>query len=76
VILSVIAIDSQSVRVTWREPTQPNGVLINYTIRYTTDDKTSEVTVSYHGNVSISIVSFPITVLYVTYEHAKIHDHY
>jgi len=51
VLVSVTPIDSQSVQVTWRAPTQPNGVLISYTIRYTAGDKINEVTV--HGNVSI-----------------------
>ena len=33
-ILSVTTNDSQSVFETWRAPTQPNGVLISYTITY------------------------------------------
>ena len=33
-LLSVTTIDSQSVHVTWSAPTQPNGVLISYTIIY------------------------------------------
>ena len=52
VILSLTTINSQSVHVTWRAPTQPNGVLINYTITYTTDANSSEATVPYIGNVS------------------------
>ena len=51
-ILSVNTIDSQSVRVMWRTPTQPNGVLISYTITYTTGSKTKEATVSYKENVN------------------------
>ena len=54
VVLSFTAIDSESVNVTWRAPTQPNGVLISYTITYTIDDKSNKrnVTVPYEGNVS------------------------
>ena len=52
-ILLLTAIDSQSIRVIWGAPTQPNGVLISYTIRYTTGDKTNEAVITYHGNVSI-----------------------
>jgi len=51
VILSVSAIDSQSVNVTWRAPTQPNGVITSYTIMYTTDEL-SNITVPYVQNVS------------------------
>ena len=51
-LLSVTTIDSQSVHVTWIAPTQPNGVLISYTITYTTGDKTIKATVSYEGNVN------------------------
>ena len=36
----------------WRTPTQPNGVLISYTITYTTGSKTKEATVSYKENVN------------------------
>jgi len=52
-LLSVTAIDSQSVQVTWRAPTQPNGVLISYTITYTTEtDRDSYLTIDvpYNGN--------------------------
>ena len=52
-IISLTTIDSQSVHVSWKAPTQPNGVLINYTITYTTDaNGSSEATVPYEGNVS------------------------
>ena len=36
-ILSITAIDTQSVQVTWRAPTQPNGVITTYTITYNID---------------------------------------
>ena len=68
VILSLTTIDSQSVRVTWRTPTQPNGVLISYTITYTAGGKTITTTVPYGGNVNehsmccnISIGTYRIT---------------
>ena len=35
VIISVTAIDSHSVHVTWRAPAEPNGVITVYTITYT-----------------------------------------
>jgi len=52
VLLSGTTIDSQSVRVQWRAPTQLNGIITNYTITYTANDKTNRATVSYEGNVS------------------------
>ena len=51
-LLSGTTIDTQSVRIQWRAPTQPNGIITNYTITYTANNKTNKVTVSYEGNVS------------------------
>ena len=59
-ILSVTTIDSQSVSVTWKAPTQPNGVLISYTITYTTGGKTNKTTISYGGNVNKHCAVTPI----------------
>jgi len=70
VILSVTTIDSQSVNVTWRAPTQPNGVLISYTITYTIDDNSSEatLTVPYERNVSNWVFNMLYhTVMYQCY---------
>ena len=51
VILSVTTIDSQSVHVIWNAPTQPNGVLISYTITYTIDDNSSsDFIIPFNGN--------------------------
>ena len=57
VLLSVTTIDSHSVHVTWRAPTQPNGVLISYTITYNSDDSLTDISVPHDGQtVSIHIV--------------------
>ena len=51
VILSVTTIDSQSVHVTWRAPTQPNGVLNSYTVTYNINHGSSgRIDVPYDGN--------------------------
>ena len=57
VILSVTTVDTQSVHVTWRTPTQPNGVLISYTITYNIDHGNNiTIDVPYNGElVSIYI---------------------
>jgi len=50
VLLSVTAINSQLVIVTWRAPTQPNGALISYAITYNLDGGTSSnINVPYNG---------------------------
>ena len=64
-ILPLTTIDDQSVCVTWKAPTQPNGVLISYTITYTTDANSNETTVPYEGNVSNRIFSV-LCLLYGT----------
>jgi len=60
VLLSVITIDSQSVQVTWRAPTQPNGILISYTITYIITNSNSHTVISipYGGQI--------VSTLYVT----------
>ena len=53
-MLSVTTIDSHSVRVTWRAPTQPNGVLFSYTITYYTDsdnDSDTTIFIPYNGRL-------------------------
>jgi len=52
VLLSVTTIGSQSVQVNWRAPTQPNGMLIGYTITYNIDkDSFIDVNITYDGSV-------------------------
>ena len=54
VILSLTTIDSQSVQVTWRAPTQPNGVLISYTITYTSDNSSTSHSIDPYNGKTVS----------------------
>ena len=58
VILSVTTINSQSVHVIWKAPTQPNGILISYTITYSIDHGNNITNdVPYNGEL-VSIVPY------------------
>jgi len=63
VLQNVSTIDSQSVHVTWRVPTQLNRVLISYTITYHTDDDNSRrIYISYNGR-TVSTMGSHVLVL-------------
>ena len=57
VILSVTAIDGHSVRVTWRAPAEPNGVIIGYTITYKIGRTDLTVNVPFNGE-TVSIEKY------------------
>ena len=73
VILSVTAIDTHSVRVTWRAPTQPNGVLNSYTIIYHIDyGSDAAIDVHYNGRM---VCSYYVHVNCI-YVRMKIYNHF
>jgi len=49
VIDDVTNISSSVVRVTWTRPTNPNGILLTYTITYVNNGDTRSQTVNYNG---------------------------
>ena len=55
VITSVTAIDSYSVHVIWTAPTQPNGIITDYTITYSIGNIVNTTNVSSSGETVSAI---------------------
>ena len=74
VINAVTAIDSTSVQVQWSKPTNPNGILLTYTITYIIEGSGSVTeNIPYNGQPVSDIHTYIIHILLVhmliTYVH-------
>ena len=64
VITSVTAIDSFSVHVMWTSPSQPNGVITDYTITYNIGGIVNTVNVPSNG-VTVSTIKYLVIMLHL-----------
>ena len=70
VINAVTAIDSTSVQVQWSKPTNPNGILLIYTITYIIEGSGSvTVNIPYNGQPVSEIIHSLLVPILITYVH-------